>query len=71
MKKITIKLFVCFVTIFFLVSCATFKKAGKDVGHATKDVTTKVGHVSRDTVKAIGKGTKEAAKDIKDSIEEE
>lgn len=78
MNKIIVKSFVCFVTIFSLVSCAQLKEAGKDVGHATrevtteighatKDVTTKIGHASRDTVKAIGKGTGETVNDIQDS----
>ena len=69
MKKIIIKSFVCFVAIFSLVSCVKLKEAGKNVGHATKDVTTKIGHASRDTVKAIGKETKDAVNDIKDSID--
>jgi hypothetical protein len=67
MKKIIIKSFVCFVAIFSLVSCVKLKEAGKNVGHATKDVTTKIGHASRDTVKAIGKETKETVNDIKKS----
>ena len=67
MKKVIIKSFLCFVAIFSLVSCVKLKEAGKDVGHATKDVTTKIGHASRDTVKTIGKETKKTVKDIKNS----
>ena len=67
MKKIIIKSFVCFVVIFSLVSCVKIKETGKNVGHATKDVTTKIGHATKDTVKAIGKKTKETVNDIKNS----
>ena len=65
MKKIIINSFVCFMAIFLLVSCAKIKETGRNVGHATKDVTKQIGHASRDTVKAIGKKTKETVKDIK------
>jgi hypothetical protein len=53
MKKIIIKSFVCFMAMCSLISCIELKEAGKGVGHATKDVTTKIGNTSRDTVKAI------------------
>ncbi|WP_019612711.1 hypothetical protein [Psychromonas ossibalaenae] len=37
-----------------LTACAEFKSAGRDIGHATKEVTTTIGHTSRDIVNDIG-----------------
>lgn len=54
----------------FIVSCADLKHAGRDIGHATKEVTTEIGHTSRDAVKAIGKETRKAASEIRKSVEE-
>ncbi|WP_028865737.1 hypothetical protein [Psychromonas aquimarina] len=37
-----------------LSACAEFKSAGREIGHATKEVTTTIGHTSRDIVNDIG-----------------
>lgn len=36
-----------------LTACAELKTVGRDIGHATKDVTTSIGHASRDIAKDV------------------
>ncbi len=57
MKKFTV-IVISFVMAFSVGACAELKHAGKEIGHATKEVTTSIGHASRD-----------AAKDVKKSVE--
>ncbi len=59
MKKFTV-IVISSVMAFSLGACAELKHAGKEIGHATKEVTTSIGHASRD-----------AAKSIKDDLSEE
>jgi predicted small secreted protein len=50
------KLVVAITTLTFalgLTACAELKTVGRDIGHATKDVTTSIGHASRDIAKDI------------------
>ncbi len=57
MKKLTMIISVLSFALF-TSGCADIKKAGRDIGHATKEVTKDIGHASRD-----------AAKDVKKSVE--
>lgn len=43
-----------------LVACAEFKSAGRDIGHATRDVTKDVGRSARGAVKSTGKAVGDA-----------
>lgn len=36
-----------------LTACAELKTVGRDIGHATRDVTTSIGHASRDIAKDV------------------
>jgi len=45
-------------------SCAEMKQAGRDIGHATRDVTKKIGHGTRDVTRKIGHGTRDAVKTV-------
>lgn len=55
-----------FVLMFFfagsscLVGCAEFKSAGRDIGHATRDVSKEVGRSARGAVKSTGKAVGDA-----------
>ena len=65
MKYFNIKLTgVLFASGFILLSCAEMKHAGKDIGHATRDVTRAIGHGTRDVTRDIGHGTRDAVKAI-------
>ncbi len=43
-----------------LAACAEFKGAGRDIGHATRDVTKDVGRSARGAVKSTGKAVSDA-----------
>lgn len=43
---------------FGLTACAELKTVGRDIGHATKDVTTSIGHASRDIAKDVSEEVK-------------
>lgn len=49
-------------------ACTELKSAGRDVGHATRDVTREVGHTTRDAAKAVGSASKNAAKKVGGAI---
>ncbi len=53
MKKTVLILSALMLTLG-LTACAEFKSAGREIGHATKEVTTTIGHTSRDIVNDIG-----------------
>lgn len=55
---------IIFASAFVLMSCAEMKQAGKDIGHATRDVTRTIGHGTRDVTRDIGHGTRDAVKAI-------
>ena len=43
-------------------SCADLKKAGREVGHGTRDAAKAIGHGARDVAKDVGKAVNKAAK---------
>ncbi|WP_019440554.1 hypothetical protein [Moritella marina] len=52
MKKLAVTITALTFT-FGLTACAELKTVGRDIGHATKDVTTSIGHASRDIAKDV------------------
>lgn len=65
MQYFNIKLIgIIFVSAFVLLSCAEMKQAGRDIGHATRDVTRAIGHGTRDVTRDIGHGTRDAVKAV-------
>lgn len=42
-----------------LTACAELKTVGRDIGHATRDVTTSIGHASRDIAKDVSDDIKD------------
>ena len=41
-----------------LTACAELKSVGRDIGHATRDVTKSIGHASRDIAKNVSNEVK-------------
>lgn len=52
MKKLVVTIAALTFTLG-LTACAELKTVGRDIGHATRDVTTSIGHASRDVAKDI------------------
>ena len=47
MKKLAVTITALTFTLG-LTACAELKSVGRDIGHATRDVTKSIGHASRD-----------------------
>lgn len=54
-----------------LSACAEFKKAGKSIGNAGKEVGVAIGHGSRDAAKAVAEETSRAADSVAESVKED
>lgn len=57
MKKLVVVIAALTFTLG-LTACAELKTIGRDIGHATKDVTTSIGHASRDIAKDVSNEVK-------------
>lgn len=65
MKKVVLPLvMMLLVTGGIMMGCSDMKAAGRDIGHATRDVTRTIGHTTRDVTKEIGHKSRDAAKAI-------
>lgn len=72
MFKRSLMLFVVVVSFSGLLSaCAEFKKAGKSIGNAGKEVGVAIGHGSRDAAKAVAEETGKAADSVAESVKDD
>ncbi|MDF0532810.1 hypothetical protein KDN34_04385 [Shewanella yunxiaonensis] len=57
--------------LLILSACAELKQTGKDIGHATRDVTKEIGHTTRDVTKDIGHASRDAVNSVKQDIQKD
>ncbi|MCL1074126.1 hypothetical protein [Shewanella dokdonensis] len=57
--------------LLWLTACAELKQTGKDIGHATRDVTTEIGHTARDVTRDVGHASRDAVKSVKQEIQKD